>query len=162
MPTTKIVTNYRVMIDLDIMQMLNLGEQYSKEALRFTNDMEYSPDRYVQCLINSLRDENQQVFLALNKGLIVGGLWGIITGVAWSYDCIAEDLFLYILKEYRGYSIAKELVSMMEKWAIACGAKAIHTGANSGIYKDNPAIQLYKQLGYESGGFNFYKSLKEE
>jgi len=149
---------HRAAIDLDIMQLVNLAEAYATEAERWC-DLSLDMDKFVKHLIFAMEDENQQIFVATVNGKIVGAVWAAISGLVWTSEVICHDLFLYVDPGYRGYTLAKGLVSMLEDWAKACGAKVIHTGANSGVFKDNPASLLYKGLGYDAGGYNFYKSL---
>ena len=149
---------FRSAIDLDIMQLVNIAVEYADEAIQW-KEITLDVDKLVQCIIFSMKDKDQRIFIATKKGKIIGVIWAALTGFVWSSNCICQDLFLYVDKKHRGFSVAVGLVKMMEAWAKACGAKIIHTGTNSGIFKDRPASALYEGLEYEAGGFNFYKVL---
>jgi len=149
---------FRAAIDLDIMQLLNIATEYAAEAERWS-DLRFDKDRLVKCLVFAIKDKDQQIFIATLRGKIVGAVWAGIDKVVWSSDKICYDLFVYVHTKHRGLSLAIGLVQMMEDWGRACGAKVIHTGANSGIFKDKPASALYEYLDYDTGGLNFYKTL---
>lgn len=148
----------RSAIDLDIMRLLTLGEEYAMEAERFT-EFSFSPERIAEKAVQAILDPNQQIFIAYEGTEILGFMWVALDQPVWTRDIIAYDLFLYVAKGKRNLFNAKALVTEAEKWAKANGAKAMHTGANSGIFKDRPAKALYGHMGYDEGGLNFYKQL---
>lgn len=151
--------NYiRIAIDLDLPELFELGSRYLSEMKRWAK-IKYSFDRAMHFASKALLDGHQQIFIKVIDDKIVGLMWGGVAPTFWSNDVIGYDVMLYVLPEYRSISVAKELVKEYEKWCKACGAIAIHTGSNSGVFKDAAASSLYKNLGYVSGGYNFFKDL---
>jgi len=148
----------RIATELDLFWLVQLAKTYVEEADRWGN-LTFDPERAVKYAALAIEDKDQQIFIAVEEGEIVGFIWVTIMGQVWTADPIARDLFLYVHPEHRNASVAIGLVVAFEKWAEACGAKAIHVGANSGINEDKAASGLYRHLGYEPGGANFYKTL---
>lgn len=148
-------------IDLDIIQLIQIAKDYSEEAMRWGN-LTFDTQRAVYYAVQAMRDKDQQIFVATDGRQIVGFMWAAIQAHVWTADRVASDLVLYVSPEHRNATVACGLVGAFEEWAKACGAKAIHVGANSGIFQDKAASALYTHLGYEPGGANFYKQLNTE
>lgn len=148
----------RAAIDLDILPLLTLAGEYQAEASRWSV-FSFDPDRAVALAAIAVMDPMQQIFIAYKGSEVHGFIWVALDSPVWSKDIVGYDLFLYVPKKHRNLFTAKALVGAFEKWAKACGAKAVHTGTNSGIFNDNPAEALYKHLGYSQGGSNFYKEI---
>jgi len=153
----------RIALDIDIPQLIMLGaEHYYPEIERYT-EMTLDIDKLMALGAAAITDPNQQVFMATDDtGNILGFHWVCVTELSWSSDKIGTDLLLYVHPEHRNLSVAKGLIDAFEKWAKVCRAKLIHTGASSGISGDKAAMALYQHLGYDVGGYNFYKELKED
>lgn len=148
----------RAAIDLDIIPLMTLAKDYQEEASRWST-FSFDPDRIATLAAFAIPDPTQQIFIAYKGNEVHGFMWVAIDSPVWSKDIMGYDLFLYVPKKHRNLFTAKALVGAFEKWAKACGAKAVHTGTNSGIFNDNPAEALYSHLGYVKGGANFYKEL---
>jgi len=152
----------RVALDLDLLALITIAERYASERDGRWCALEFDVDRALHFGAMAIQDPNQQIFIAYEGSKVQGFMWVALTSPIWSSDIIAYDVFLYVHPEHRNLSVAKALVDEFEAWAKACGAKAIHTGANSGIFKDNAAAALYEHLGYQPGGYNFYKEIEED
>lgn len=152
------MANVRAAMELEIIPMLKLAEEYQSEAKRWSV-FSFDLDRAVRLAALSILDPLQQIFVSYEGNEMQGFIWVGIDQPVWSRDIIGYDHFLFVSKKHRNYFTAKALVMEFERWAKACGAKAIHAGANSGIFDDGPASALYKRLGYNKGGANFYKEL---
>lgn len=148
----------RAAIELDILPLITLAKTYADEAGRWAG-LKFDPDRAVYYGALAMEDPNQQIFICYEGKEIYGFMWVGLTSPVWTSDTIMYDLFLYVHPEHRNLAVATALVTESEKWAKVCGAKAVHTGANSGVFKDNAASALYQHLGYQPGGFNFYKDI---
>ena len=151
---------YRIAIDLDIMQLLGVAKDYYNETEFWTN-LDFNSDRLVLCLIEAIEDKDQQIFLAFKEGKLIGFMWVAIVSPVWSCDTIVQDMFLYVDRSCRGLAVSVGLVEEVEEFARACGAKMIFTAANSGIMNNKSASSLYKFLGYNTGGINYYKMITE-
>lgn len=149
----------RAAIELDIIQLIGLAKEYADELDGRWCALTFDPERAVYHGALAMEDPNQQIFIAYEGTTIMGFMWVAIMQPVWTSDLVAYDLFLYVHPEHRNLSVAKALVDQFEAWAEACGAKAIHCGANSGVFKDNAAAALYSHLGYQEGGHNFYKEV---
>jgi GNAT superfamily N-acetyltransferase len=145
----------------DVITLLTVGDKYFKEVKRY-NGMPLNKDRVAKYALLAIQDPSQEIFVAVINNRPVGFMWVGIVGQIWTEEPMAKDLFLYVLSEYRGRSIAKKLIIAFEEWAVSRGVRNFHTGANSGIYDDYAATQLYVKQGYSHGGRNFYKHIKEE
>lgn len=159
MPMKQEEFKVRIAVDLDIINLLNVAKTYVEEASRW-QQLSFNPSRAVKYASIAIEDSNQQIFICTHKGVIIGFMWGIISGQIWTDDPIAKDLFLYVLPEYRSEGIGELLIKEFEKWIKACGVEIIHTGANSGILADGPASSLYEKLGYKHGGKNYFKMIR--
>lgn len=148
----------RVAIELDLMPLLELAMSYVEEADRWMT-LKFDADKAAMRAALAMDNPNQQIFIAYEGHQVLGFMWGAVTEMMWSSERIAYDIFLYVHPEHRNLTVAKGLVDAFEKWARVCRAKAIHVGANSGIFKDNAAATLYETLGYDQGGRNFFKQL---
>jgi len=148
----------RIALDVDLPCLLSLAESYLAERERWIA-LTFDKERAVSFAVEAMHDPNQQIFIAYEGSLVLGFIWVGLTSPIWSSDIIGYDKFLYVHPDHRNLSVAKALVDEFEKWARICGAKAIHTGANSGVMKDMAASNLYQALGYQSGGYNFYKEI---
>jgi GNAT superfamily N-acetyltransferase len=152
----------RVALDIDLLTLITLAESYASERDGRWCSLTFDMNRALKFGAMAIQDPNQQIFIAYEGSQVQGFMWVALTSPVWTSDIIAYDVFLYVHPEHRNLEVAKGLVGAFERWAKVCGAKVIHTGANSGIFKDNAAATLYEHLGYQSGGFNFYKDIKED
>lgn len=150
----------RIALDIDIPELVRLGMTMYVPELKRWDAITIDEDKLMYLGAMSIPDPNQQVFIATSDtGEILGFHWVCVMAPAWSSDLIGTDVLLYVHPDHRNLSVAKSLIDEFEKWAKVCGAKLIHTGANSGISKDKAAKALYQHLGYDVGGYNFYKEI---
>jgi GNAT superfamily N-acetyltransferase len=146
----------RAAMELDILQILTLAKEYAEEADSWM-DLEFDPVRLSTHIAMAMTDPDQMIFVAHEKGVIVGSMWGVVSAPVWTSDKLAYDMFLYISQRSRDLFTAVKLVRAYEEWATTNGAKIIQTGANSGILENKGAKALYRHCGYICGGQNFYK-----
>lgn len=150
----------RVALDIEIPKLITLGSELYYPEIERWSTMSLDVDKLMRLGAQAIQDPNQQVFIATDDaGEILGFHWVCVTELAWSSDTIGTDILLYVHPEHRNLSVAKGLIDAFEKWAKVCGAKLIHTGASSGISEDKAALTMYQHLGYDVGGYNFYKEL---
>lgn len=154
MPSEQILI--RVAVDMDLPQLITMAQRYVDEADRYSV-LNFNPTKAVTYAAMAINDKDQQIFIATDKGKLVGFMWSAIKGQVWTDNPIAGDLFLFVDKEYRSLGIGARLVIECEKWIKACGVHLIMNGANSGIGNDAGASNTYKSLGYTSGGNSFIK-----
>ena len=152
----------RVAIDLDLMRLITIGEEYFNEVSRWTN-FSFNRGKVMRSAMFAIANKDHNIFMAVDdNNEILGFLWGCITGQIWSDDPVGHDVFLYVRPKFRGNGIAKDLVKMFLDWCQACGCKGVQMGANSGIQDDAPAVNMYKSLGFGSGGRCFNLQFKGE
>ena len=150
----------RVAIDLDLFRLISVGEEYFSEISRWTN-FTYNHDKVMKSAMFAIQNKDHQIFIAVGEdNEVLGFMWGCISGQIWSDDPVGHDVFLYVRPQFRGYGIAKSLVKMFLDWCKACGCKGVQCGANSGIQDDAPAVNMYKSLGFGSGGRCFNLQFK--
>lgn len=145
----------RIALELDIMQLVNMGKEYFDEADRW-NDTVFNAKKACRYAASAMQDKSHQIFVAVNDaGMIVGFFWGKLGGQVWNDDIVAQEVFFYVMEDYRNYDTGKGLIEAFMKWAKVCGASSLQVGAHSGIEGDAPASHLYKSLGFDMTGYNF-------
>ena len=95
-----------------------------------------------------IKDFNTQIgdlgVVAEQNGQVVGAAW---TRIIPAYGHINDDtpeLAISILPEFRGYGIGTKL---MKKLFVVLRANG-YAQTSLSVQKDNPAVRLYKRLGY--------------
>jgi GNAT superfamily N-acetyltransferase len=147
----------RAGLDVDINGIILMGEVYHRESKSRIGDLTFNYLKTEMSIIEAYVDRNQQIFVATDNGQLLGFMWCVVLDSTFSNDRIANDKFLYVSAKCRGLGIGHDLTLAFEKWAIACGATTIVTGANSGI--DEKADKMYSDRGYSYIGKNYMKIL---
>jgi len=76
----------RVAIDLDLFNLITIGEEYFGEISRWTN-FTYNHDKVMTSAMAAIRNKDHNIFIAVNEdNEILGFMWGCITGQLWSDD----------------------------------------------------------------------------
>lgn len=141
--------------EIDIYPLIQLGKELFQES-RFNNH-EFDPVGIEQILRATLRVPDK-CFIAYDdsyRGVILMGM-----SKHYFSDCKwATDFAFYVLPEYRGSSLASELIQRAEDWATENGASEITILHNTGI-KTESAKRFFNGVGYETNGLIFSKELK--
>lgn len=150
----------RAAVSFDLLTLLSLGEEYVKEAERWS-DLKFDPKRAVLMAEFAIDDPYQQIFVAHKDGEIVGFYWVGVTQPMWSSDPIGYDVFIYVKPGHRNLFTALRLVREFEKWMKALGVKIAHVSSSSGLRKNSNAHSLYRREGYRDVGVTLIKKFKE-
>lgn len=146
----------------DIVQLVQLGEEMHAEAPSF-NQMDYDPKKLMQ--LGLMLSEQGGMFLAEKEdNEVIGMFLGVIVPHFFGSDLMANDLCLFVKKEYRGGTAAPRLIKAFEKWAFANGAKVLRYGVSTGVEAER-TLKLYEKLGYTQTGYlvdKYYQSKKEK
>lgn len=144
----------REMQELDLIDAVKFFREYEEEQDGTTFAfMTLSVEKVIAHLALALRDENQFVWIDVNKdGEIKSLLWGTLYYYIWSHEPVASDVFNVTRKKYRGGLGAYRLLKQFEQWALEKTAIGVLVGAFSGIDNNMPANRLYEGTGYKSIG----------
>jgi len=95
--------------------------------------------------------------LTLLRDASLGRAWLILAGSApvgyivicfgYSLEWLGRDAFvdeLYLREQYRGRGWGRKAMMLLEDAAQAAGVRALHLG----VVRGNPALQLYRDLGF--------------
>lgn len=141
----------------DIEDMLDIGTMYAAELHDKPAELDLSA--LTLSLISSTVSPRGFILLALDDLEVVGALWGSAAEYsAWSHDLSALDHIFYIKPEYRGYALAKEMVSLWEGWAKSVGCKRVYLSSATGESAVKTG-RLYNHLGYALRGVQYDKEI---
>lgn len=161
-PTQEPDFKVRLAIKLDLLRLIQLGEEYFQEVSRWSS-FSYNPEKVMKSAMAAIDHDDHNIFLAYDKkNKILGFMWGCITSQVWSDDKVGHDVFIYVRPQARGMEIGKALIIAFLDWCKSRGCKGVQCGANSGIQDDAPAINMYRSLGFGSGGRCFNLQFKGE
>lgn len=100
----------------------------------------------IEVIEDSLKNNKQEiVYVATDENRLVGFCGGQIMASMCYAFMFAEITELYVLKEYRGQGIARQLFMTTEKVLREKGVKHIHVLTDRENY---PAQKLYHSCGY--------------
>jgi GNAT superfamily N-acetyltransferase len=136
--------NIRSMTEEDVLDVLLLAKEFSKEA---PASHKWDKNKTLSFLQTALSMTNMEVFVYEKDGEILGGLVGCITEMYVSYKKMATEFAFFVTKEARGSSVAVRLVKHFEDWAKQNGADYIIL---ADIQEINDLSKLYGKLGYKS------------
>ena len=152
----------RPAIKLDLLRLIQLGEEYFQEVSRWSS-FSYNHEKVMKSAMAAIDSDNHTIFLAYDKkNNILGFMWGCVTSQVWSDDKVGHDVFIYVRPQARGIEIGRSLIKEFLRWCEMKGCKGVQCGANSGIQDDAPAINMYRSLGFGSGGRCFNLQFKGE
>lgn len=94
-------------------------------------------------------EEDDYCFVAIVEGKIAGAVWirtfqGSIKGCGY-IDEQTPEIAIALFEEYRNKGIGTQLMEQMIKWMQKKGFRQVSLS----ITKGNPAIRLYKRLGFQ-------------
>ena len=95
-----------------------------------------------------IKDFNTQIgdlgVVAEQNGQVVGAAWTRIIPAYGHINDETPELAISILQEFRGYGIGSKLMKKLFDVLRANG----YAQTSLSVQKDNPAVRLYKRLGY--------------
>lgn len=83
--------------------------------------------------------------------VIVGGITAMVSPVFFSFDVLAEDIFLYVTPKHRTLARVDALIEAYKEWARLHKATIISASQTSGVKEDKMAILLARR-GFERIG----------
>ena len=87
------------------------------------------------------------IFFKEVEGEVVGLFMGMIHPQWFTATLEMSELMFWVRADYRTTPLAKQLIKVMEEWAIPRGAKKLFMAAGSG-YETERVEKFYKRLGY--------------
>ncbi|WP_336975342.1 GNAT family N-acetyltransferase [Acinetobacter pittii] len=133
----------------DIPKLVQIGAAFVSESPVFKN-RGYLPEKAAKHF-KWLLDGNGVIFLAIDKGQIVGGFAGGISTDWYSNHKLAYDHVMYVKPDKRSEGVAKALVQAFIGWAVGMGANNICCGTSTMVNTQN-CIELYTSLGFQLSG----------
>ena len=140
----------------DVPEVVELCARFHKESWQVFADFDY--DKMTSWIVEKVRNEEDQIFLAKKHGEVIGVLIGMIFSFPYSNTLVGGDYIWYVVPQERGGIAGVRLMKMFEAWAKENGAVRIMTGATSGI-ASNRAARLMMRLGFEPMGSFMQKEI---
>lgn len=146
----------------DIPQITALVKKYLPELPHYKH-IKVAEDRLSYLLThNHGRDSYFQCWVLVNeREQIVGGIAAYCTNGMVTWDLIANDVFFFIIPEYRNLERANKLVKAYKTWAIARGAVLILGSVQSG-YKPEEFDIFMRRLDFIPCGTLYHLRLDIE
>jgi GNAT superfamily N-acetyltransferase len=134
----------------DIERLVLLGSFMHRESPRFSG-LTFDAGRLATTLGNVIDSPQGFAWVAESRGLVVGGLMGLLTPHWFSPDLTACDLALFMLPEHRGTMAPTRLLNAYVAWAHDRGAKQILLGLMTGLHVEQTEA-LCERLGWRRAG----------
>lgn len=109
----------------DIAQLGKLGRAFVERSIT-SQFMSFDEEGFVNSLFRLTHLGIMRVWVAKEQGTIVGAIGLIVSPNPYNPREILGDIyFVDVLPEYQKQGIARELIGVVDKWAIANGLKAL-------------------------------------
>lgn len=144
--------------DADLDALIAMGQALHDESPRYAG-MAFSPDklrRLYEQLKGTILAETGCVFVAEDRGEVVGMTVGVSAERWFSDDRYATDLTLYVKPPARGGSAFPKLVRALEGWAREQGLPPPVLGVSTEIHPER-TVSAYQHMGYEIAGYTMVK-----
>lgn len=106
-------------------------------------------------LRHNVTNSNFMCVLLMADGVVVGGVAGQVTMLAFSTDPVATDVFFFIKPEHRSLWTADQLIIRYVEWARARKCVLIMASHRSG-HRDAGMGKLLERHGFEYVGGNYH------
>ena len=133
----------------DVPALVALGQKFIKEAPNYSG-RKFDANALQQNLENIVGGQGA-IFVAENKGEIVGGIVCLTTKDWFNNDVIAFEQVFYISPEYRTSQASFLLIEAFIAWSKNMGASRIQCGTTTGI-NTRGCIRLYEHFGFTQYG----------
>ncbi len=140
---------------MDVMPMAQLAEVYSEEAPQMKLH-KLDIQTLMTSYFNTILSPGGYLAVMEVDSNIVGGLWGMLSNMPWSTVKVAQDIILFVKKEYRGNGGL--LVDDWVKWALDNGAQEVILSTASGI-KPESFGRLMQRKGFILQGQTYSKEI---
>lgn len=129
----------------DIPKLVEIGRLFHSESEHFSK-CSYSPIKVIAFLEGLLNNDEALLNVIEKDGEIIGGMAAVIFQEWYSVERLATDICVFILPEYRGSSMAAEMIEKYKEWAKGRGAVYSLLSVGSGINMERTQ-QFYEKLG---------------
>lgn len=134
----------------DVDRLVELGACMHRESERFSV-LEFDAARLAATLRLSIGTQHAFTWVAEQGGVVVGGMFAMLTPHWFSPDLTSCDLALFMLPEHRGTMAPARLLNAYAAWAHERGAKHILFGVMTGVHVDE-TVRLCERLGWRRAG----------
>lgn len=148
LPETDIGPRFRDFVEADVEEIVLLGDRFFAES-EFPDFATFSPERFAGSLREIVHSPSLDGFVFEIGGRIEGFCFYQLD-VAYTEEPIALLWLIYVTPEYRRSPVGRELLSIAEDHARACGAVVFYAGAMAGITSANRTLKnMYLKAGYD-------------
>lgn len=141
----------------DINQIAHLGREFVETA--WEGIASYNVQGTVEWLEGFIDLPFSVVYVAEVDGEAVGMVAGMVIPLYFNPAHLnAQELFWWVVPEYRKSSIGIKLLKKFEEWAMSKKAKTVQMGTVAKINPEKLAA-VYKKLGYEESETYYTKVL---
>jgi GNAT superfamily N-acetyltransferase len=140
---------------LDLLILASLANEYAQEV---TEMKQHPVDANVlmQGLAATIGNPTGYLKVLTVDGKVVGGFWGCLTHMPWSATLVAQDIIIFVNKDFRGYG--RLLIDDWLRWAKSVGAKEVCLSTASGIETET-TCKLFERLGFRKVGYMYSKEV---
>jgi len=139
---------FRDFLPEDVDSVVALGDRFFRES-EFKKFSKYSPEHFRHVLNASFHTPAMHGFVFEDDDKIKGFLFYQLD-ISYTEDPIALMWLFYVVPKYRKSPVGRELLSIAENHAKACGATAFYAGSMSGIDRvKNSLKNLYTKAGFK-------------
>lgn len=139
--------NIRVATEDDLPRILDLGELLHNESPRWSR-ISFSRRKSAAMLSALIESSDGVIYVAVEDGIVVGGIAGVIEPHWSSEDRLATEVSLFMAPEARGKMTPARLICVLDAWAKKRGAVWINGGTSTGLNPERTA-GLYEAVGWE-------------
>lgn len=137
----------RVATHDDLPRILDLGELLHKESPRWSR-ISFNRSKASAMLSALIESSDGVIFVAIEDGIVVGGIAGVVEPHWSSDDRLATEVSLFMAPEVRGKMAPARLICALDAWAKKRGAVWVHGGTSTGLAPERTA-GLYEAVGWE-------------
>ena len=130
----------------DLKQCCDMSKRQHRESL--WSHLPYDVERVKNYYLNTIGHPQFCFLVAEQDEVIIGGTACGLNQYDFSYNTYVQDLFFYVMPEYRTGSLGIKLYKAVYQWAKEKGALEVYVGYGFG--KENKKMEkFYNRLGYE-------------
>lgn len=147
----------------DVKHIAALNQELNDYHLKFDDYYRLRPnleDIVTKHFDDMVTSEDSIVLVAEDKGSIVGYLAGKIgkRPPVFEVDKRGEIWSGYVLEEYRGHGVGRELTERMLRWFKEGGIKYVELSVDS---RNELGCKVWKSLGFETFQFKMIRRIRE-
>lgn len=138
---------------LDVPALAAMGARMHGESPRYRR-LAYSAPKVERLLHAMIASDSALVLVALRESQLIGCALAAIDAEWFSEDRIAQELVVFVDRQWRGGLTAAKLISGVRAWAQACGAIYLQVGTTTGIdvQMTEMTAALYERIGFTRVG----------